>query len=64
MILSRRKTDINLREVREMFGTFIMVTAVGISGLIGGFHQKETNPQAHSFFESSSHIVKDGSSAD
>jgi hypothetical protein len=45
-------------------GTFVMVTVVGIMGLVGGFNQKAANPEAKSFFDSTSHIVQDGSSID
>lgn len=34
------------------------------TGLFTGFHQSKTNPDANTFLETHSHVVKDGSSID
>ncbi|WP_157788422.1 hypothetical protein [Bradyrhizobium japonicum] len=63
MIAMRRKTDINQREDKEMFG-LIAGAAIVVGALTGAFHQGQTNPDASSFFRSNSHIVHDGSTID
>jgi hypothetical protein len=60
MILARRKADINRREDTEMVAFIAIVgMIVGIGNM--GFQQGQANPDAKSFFQSSAHIVHNGS---
>ena len=43
---------------------FIIAVSALVGSLTLGFNQAKENPNADNFFQSTSHIVKDGSSAD
>ena len=60
MISARHTADINNREDREM-GVVIVAAVALVVGLFAGFNQKAEDPNAHTFLESNSHIVHDGS---
>ncbi len=58
MISERREADANKREETDV-AAFIAVAALIVGTANMSFQQGQSNPDANSFFQSSSHIVHD-----